>query len=131
MSIQNKLCTYADCKLIMLPLFDALEIVRGKWRLPILLAIMFGNKRFKQISKEVVGISDKILSKELKILEENLLIKRTVYDTFPPTVEYQTTKHSESLEKVMIELKNWGELHRKKIIDTIGEKFDKQESDRT
>uniref|UniRef100_UPI0037DC9FC9 winged helix-turn-helix transcriptional regulator n=1 Tax=Zhouia sp. PK063 TaxID=3373602 RepID=UPI0037DC9FC9 len=77
---------------------------------------MFGNKRFKQISKEVTGISDKILAKELKLLEENLLVKRTVFDIFPPTVEYQITEHGESLEKVMIELKNWGELHRQKII---------------
>ncbi|MFI2744549.1 winged helix-turn-helix transcriptional regulator [Zhouia sp. PK063] len=89
-----------------------MEVVQGKRRL----AIMFGNKRFKQISKEVTGISDKILAKELKLLEENLLVKRTVFDIFPPTVEYQITEHGESLEKVMIELKNWGELHRQKII---------------
>lgn len=101
---------------MMLPVFDALDALRGRWRLPILISLIFGNKRFTQISREVTGISDKILAKELKELEVNQLIKRTVYDTFPPTVEYSITEHGESVEKVMIELKNWGERHRKQII---------------
>ena len=109
-------CTYSDSQGMMLPVFDALDALRGRWRLPILISLIFGNKRFTQISREVTGISDKILAKELKELEVNQLIKRTVYDTFPPTVEYSITEHGESVEKVMIELKNWGERHRKQII---------------
>ena len=57
-----------------------------------------------------------MLSKELKALEMNHLIKRTVYDTFPPTVEYSITEHGKSLEKVLAELGSWGTLHRKKIM---------------
>ena len=75
-----------------------------------------GTKRFKQISKEVDGISDKMLSKELKELEINQLVKRTVYDTFPPTVEYSVTEHAWTLDKVVKELRDWGLVHRKKII---------------
>jgi DNA-binding HxlR family transcriptional regulator len=66
----------------------------------------------------VNGITDKILSKELKSLEINKLIKREVYDTFPPTVEYTITAHGMSLEKVMDELHYWGLAHRKKIMGT-------------
>ncbi len=109
-------CTYSDSQALMLPVFDALEVLRGRWRLPILISLMFGKKRFTQISKEVTGISDKILAKELKEIEINQLIKRTIYDTFPPTVEYSITEHGRSVEKVIIELKNWGEIHRKQII---------------
>lgn len=73
-------------------------------------------KRFKQIAKEVNGITDKTLSKELKSLEANKLVRRDVYDTFPPTVEYTITPHGLSLEKVLDELHFWGLTHRKKII---------------
>lgn len=94
---------------------DAMETLNGSWKLPILLALKSGAKRFRQISREVEGISDKMLSKELKDLEANLLVKRTVYDTFPPTVEYEVTEHSDTLQDVMLSLAIWGKLHRKKI----------------
>jgi len=112
----KNICSLKDCQTAMLPIYDALDVLRGRWRLPILLSLIFGKKRFTQISKEVIGISDKVLAKELKELEINQLIKRTVYDTFPPTVEYSITPHGETIEKVLFELKNWGDLHRKKII---------------
>lgn len=94
---------------------DAMETLSGHWKLSILLALKGGAKRFRQISREVDGISDKMLSKELKDLETNLLVKRTVYDTFPPAVEYEITKHADTLQEVMRALTKWGKLHRKKI----------------
>ena len=114
--MDNKLCSYIDSKAVMLTVFDALDSLRGRWKIPIVISLAFGSKRFTQISKEVTGISDKILAKELKELESHQLIKRTVYHTFPPTVEYCITEHGISMEKVIIELKNWGEEHRKQII---------------
>ncbi|RYE25335.1 MAG: transcriptional regulator [Sphingobacteriaceae bacterium] len=104
------------CPKNMLSIKDALEALEGKWKLLILFALSAAPKRFKQISKEVEGISDKILSKELKRLEANQLVKREVYDTFPPTVEYSITAHGKSMEKVTEELNDWGQAHRKKII---------------
>ncbi|HVA98765.1 MAG TPA: helix-turn-helix domain-containing protein [Bacteroidia bacterium] len=108
--------TQKECTGIIAPVRDALDVLNGKWKLPIIISLTFGVKRFKQISKELDGITDKMLSKELKDLEMNQLIKRTVYDTFPPTVEYTITEHGKSLEKVFTELRNWGVTHRKKII---------------
>lgn len=105
-----------ECTRAIMPVKDALEILSGKWKLPILVSLSFGEKRFKQISREVEGITDKMLSKELKELEINQLITRTVYDAFPPVVEYAITKHGESLYKVIGELQKWGIEHRKKII---------------
>jgi DNA-binding HxlR family transcriptional regulator len=104
-------------KAVIMPVKDALEVLSGKWKLPILISLMSGSKRFMEISKEVGGITDKMLSKELKDLEINKLITRTVRDTFPPTVEYARTAHSHTLGKLITELKDWGELHRKKIIE--------------
>jgi len=105
-----------DCQEIMLPIKDALEILKGKWKLPIIVSLSFGSKRFKEISREISGITDRVLSKELKELEMNYLLTRTVHDTFPPTVEYEITDHGLSLEKVIMELKDWGLKHRKKVI---------------
>lgn len=115
METQEELIAH-QCSKTLLPIFDALEVLNGRWKLLILGSLFFGNKRFKEISKEVKGVTDKMLSKELKALEMNHLIKRTVYDTFPPTVEYSITEHGKSLEKVLTELGNWGALHRKKIM---------------
>jgi len=112
----EKLHSPAECSSFLRPIKDSLEVLNGKWKLQILGSLIFGNKRFGQISKELNGVTDKVLSKELKELETNQLIKRTVYDTFPPTVEYSITEHGKSLEGVMEELKNWGIKHRKKII---------------
>lgn len=104
------------CPKNMLSIKDALEALEGKWKLLILFALSSGPKRFKEISKEVEGVSDKILSKELKSLEANQLVTRTVYDTFPPTVEYSVTTHGRSLDQVLHSLHYWGLSHRKKIM---------------
>ncbi|WP_031529087.1 winged helix-turn-helix transcriptional regulator [Dyadobacter crusticola] len=104
------------CPKTMLTISDALEAVNGRWKLLILFTLSERPKRFKEIAKAVNGITDKTLSKELKSLEANQLIKRDVYDTFPPTVEYTITPHGLSLEKVLDELHFWGLAHRKQVI---------------
>lgn len=108
--------TGQGCPKNMLSIKDALEALEGKWKLLILFSLSAGPLRFGQISKEVTGITDKTLSKELKSLEENQLIKREVQDTFPPVINYSITAHGRSLEKVMEELHYWGLAHRKQII---------------
>jgi DNA-binding HxlR family transcriptional regulator len=108
--------THEACNHKLVPVKDALEILSGKWKLQIIISVSFGAKRFKQISKEIDGITDRMLSKELKDLEINQLIKRTVHETFPPTVEYSITDHGKSLEKVIAELHKWGSEHRKRIM---------------
>ena len=105
-----------ECMGALLPVRDALEVLSGRWKLPILIALSDRPKRFKEISKDINGITDKMLSKELKDLEVNKLVTRTVYDTFPPTVEYARTEHSRTLNDVIMALKDWGTLHRKEII---------------
>lgn len=112
----------AECKLRILPVQDALEVLNGKWKLPIIVALLHGVKRFSEISKEVSGITDRMLSKELRDLELNHLVKRTVYDTFPVTVEYTMTEYGETLKDVIGALYDWGVNHRKKIFN-----FDKEE----
>lgn len=108
--------TVEACTQMIVPVRDALDVLNGRWKLPILVSLTFGRKRFKQIAREVHGITDKMLSKELKDLEMNQLVRRDVYDTFPPTVEYSITEHGQTLERVINELRIWGMEHRRKII---------------
>lgn len=104
------------CPKTMLSIKDALEAVEGRWKLLILFSLSAGPKRFTELAKEVKGITDKTLSKELKSLEANKLIHREVLDAFPPRVEYSITAHGLSLEHVLDQLHFWGLLHRKKVI---------------
>ena len=109
------------CPKTALSIKDALEALEGRWKLLILFSLSAENKRFNEISKAVTGITEKTLSKELKSLESNQLIKRTVYDTVPPTIEYSSTDHGKSLENVLNELHYWGLLHRQKILGSENE----------
>lgn len=107
---------HEDCQKRMLPVRDALEVISGKWKMMILISLMHGNKRFTEIQRSIPKINAKVLAKELKDLEQHQLLKRTVYDNYPVTVEYTATEYSKSLEKVMMALYEWGVNHRKKII---------------
>jgi DNA-binding HxlR family transcriptional regulator len=106
----------SECAEYIIPVRDALDVLYGRWKLPIIISLTFGSRRFKQIIEEIPGLTDKSLSKELKELETNQLITRKVYDSFPPRVDYSITAHGRSLEKVINELRDWGKEHRKKII---------------
>lgn len=101
----------------MMAVQDAMDVLRGKWKITILSSICYYNKRrFSDILNDVSGISNKMLSKELKELEINQLIKRTVLETQPVTVQYQLTEHGKTLQTIINNLTDWGKQHRRKII---------------
>lgn len=114
---ENK--THHNCMGMILPVSDAIQVLNGKWKLPILISLSFGNKRFGEIAKDIPKITDRMLSKELREMEMNHLIKRTVYDTVPVTVEYSKTVYGDSLDSVIHELYKWGSKHRKKIMARV------------
>lgn len=113
----TKDCTvdHASCSQFVLPIRDTLDVINGKWKLPIIGALMFGNKRFKELERQIPKITPRMLSKELRELEMHQMVKRTVYDTIPASVEYELTKHGRSLQNVMKALHEWGTTHRNKI----------------
>ncbi len=106
----------AECSHYILPVRDTLDILSGKWKLPIIGALIYGKKRFKEMERQIPKITARMLSKELKELEMNQLVKRTVYDTMPVTVEYELTPYGASLREVIEVLANWGVKHRNRII---------------
>ena len=68
------------------------------------------------MAREIPKITDRMLSKELRELEMNQMVKRTVYDTVPVVVEYSLTDWGRSLDKVIGELHKWGTEHRRRIM---------------
>lgn len=98
---------------------DSMDVLSGKWKIPIISSICYYNKRrFSDILNDIDGISNRMLSKELKELEFNQLIIRTVLATQPITVEYQLTDHGLTLRTIINNLTEWGIDHRKVIVGT-------------
>lgn len=105
-----------SCKKTIMAVHDAMDVLNGKWKISIVASLSFGKKRYSEILKDVKGISGKMLSRELKDMEINQLITRTVLETQPVTVQYELTEYGQSLNPVINNLANWGFEHRKKII---------------
>ena len=96
---------------------DSMDVLSGKWKILIISSLCYYNKRrFSAILTDVVGISNKMLSKELKELEMNQLVKRTVLNTQPVTVQYELTEHGQTLKAIIDNLAEWGLSHRQRIL---------------
>ncbi len=108
---------HKECMSSMLPVKDTLDVIGGKWKLLILISIAEGNKHFREIERSIPKLSTKVLSKELKELEENKLINRVIINGFPVRTEYTVTPHALTLQNVIAELRNWGILHRKEVFE--------------
>lgn len=112
---KKTLPTQQDCTGSLKNVFDAMFVLSGKWKLPLVLCLIQSSKRFSELQKEVKGISPKVLANELKDLELNFLIKRNVYPTIPVSIIYEATEYSYTLKNVLDELSAWGENHRNKV----------------
>jgi DNA-binding HxlR family transcriptional regulator len=104
------------CQFKLMASRDALEVIQGKWRIPIVISLTYGNKRFGEIQRDIADISPKMLSQELKALEMNKIIKRTLYDTMPVTTEYSLTPLGQSMNNLLEEILNWGIHFRKEVV---------------
>lgn len=91
---------------------DTLNVISGKWKMPIIGSLLFNKRRFTEIQRNIPKITPRMLSKELKDLEMNGIVKRTVYDSLPVTVEYELTPSAKSLGHVLDTIVEWGINHR-------------------
>ncbi|RWW91750.1 winged helix-turn-helix transcriptional regulator [Flavobacterium cerinum] len=107
--------TTEECAGSLRNILDALYVLNGKWKIALILSLVQSPKRFNEIRKEITKISPKVLAKELKDLELNDFVKRTVYLTTPVTIIYEATDYSLTLKSVIRELSVWGEQHREKV----------------
>lgn len=100
---------------MMIPIRDALDVINGKWRIQIVVAIKSGCSHFNQIQKFVEGISPKMLSKELKELEQHNLIIKTVDNEYPAKITYQLDEYAKTLTPILFALREWGKQHRTRL----------------
>jgi DNA-binding HxlR family transcriptional regulator len=100
----------------VLALNDTLNVINGKWKLPIIGSLLFEKRRFTEIQRNIPKITPRMLSKELKDLEMNGMVKRTVYDTIPISVEYELTDSAKSLGDVLDKMLEWGLQYRENVL---------------
>jgi DNA-binding HxlR family transcriptional regulator len=110
--------TTEACNRSLSAIQDTLYVLGGKWKLPIIIALFNGPQRFRELQRSLETITPKVLSKELKELELNEFITRTVYSTTPVTVEYQLTEYSRTLGDLLTAMRDWGEQHRARLKQT-------------
>jgi Predicted transcriptional regulators len=109
---------YKECVDMLLPLEDTLEVIGGKWKIKIILSIWNGNHRFREILNSIPKISSKVLANNLRDLEQNKLITRSVLEDAPATIHYELEGYSDTLVPILMGLIDWGKNHRKKLFST-------------
>lgn len=120
--IENGTERQTTCTEELFAMRDSLDVLGGKWKLMILRYLTNRTDQqihFKKLERGIEGISAKMLSKELRELEMNLLITRTIQDTKPIMVTYAVTEYGKSVFPVTEILVNWGLIHREKIKESM------------
>ncbi|WP_286228635.1 winged helix-turn-helix transcriptional regulator [Neobacillus mesonae] len=97
-----------------------LEVIGGKWKCVILCHLTHGKKRTSELKRLMPNITQKMLTQQLRELEEDGVINRIVHNQIPPKVEYELSEYGQSLEGILNSLCVWGEKHITKV---YGDKF--------
>lgn len=94
------------------PVNITLKVIGGKWKPEILWHLYSETLRFSELKRKVTGITQKMLTQELRELEQNKIILRTVHPIVPPKVEYSLTDYGKTLSPVLKSMASWGEKHK-------------------
>lgn len=94
------------------PVETTLTLIGDKWKVLILRDLLTGTKRFGELKKSIGNVSQKVLTAQLRAMEESGLLTRTVYAEVPPRVEYTLTELGESLKPILDSMWNWGESYK-------------------
>ena len=94
------------------PMETTLTLIGNKWNVLILRDLLIGTKRFGELKKSIGTVSQKVLTAQLRAMEENGLVDRTVYAEVPPRVEYSLTELGQSLEPVLDAMQDWGKCYK-------------------
>lgn len=95
------------------PIETTLSLIGNKWKFLIIRDLLTGTKRYNELTRSITGISAKVLTQNLRDLEDDGLINRKVYPEVPPRVEYSLTELGKSLDPILESLKLWGEHYKK------------------
>ena len=89
-----------------------LSLIGDKWKVLILRDLLTGTKRFGELKKSIGTVSQKVLTAQLRDMEENGLVHRQVYAEVPPRVEYSLTPLGQSLKPILDAMYSWGEWYK-------------------
>ena len=103
----------AKIELPACPVETTLTLIGDKWKVLILRDLMPGTKRFGELKKSVGNVSQKVLTAQLRAMEESGLLHREVYAEVPPRVEYSLTELGKSLKPILDSMWDWGEGYKK------------------
>ncbi len=103
----------------VLALTDTLNVMSGKWKLPIIASLLHDKVRFKDLLENVEKITPRMLSKELKELEINGIVMRKVYPQSPVLIEYKLTPSGKSIADVIDSMIDWGMMHRVEALKSM------------
>jgi DNA-binding HxlR family transcriptional regulator len=88
-----------------------LAMIGGRWKIPLIFHLLPGAKRFSELARMLPGVTQKMLTQQLREMERNGLVERKVFAQVPPKVEYSLTTMGRSLKSVVDVMCRWGELH--------------------
>jgi DNA-binding HxlR family transcriptional regulator len=93
------------------PVEVTLEVIGGKWKAVILWHLSFKTLRFSQLQRRLSGVTQKMLTQQLRELERDQLVHRQVFAEVPPRVEYSLTSVGRTLEPLLQQMRDWGNQH--------------------
>ena len=99
------------------PVQRVIEMIGGKWKLVILFHLLDGTKRFNELRRLMPEVTQRMLTRQLRELEEHEIVKRKVYPQIPPKVEYSVTELGKSLKSILDVIHDWGAENIKVIED--------------
>jgi DNA-binding HxlR family transcriptional regulator len=103
------------------PLEATLQVIGGKWKAVILYYLMHeGTHRFAELRRKIAGISERMLTQQLRELEADDVVRRQVYAEVPPKVEYSLTDYGQTLAPVTRAMCDWGQRHTKRLAAKSG-----------
>ena len=101
------------------PIEITLQLIGNKWKVLIIRDLLTGTKRFSELMRSVTGITQKVLTSNLRSMEESGLLIRTVYPQVPPKVEYSLTELGTSLQHVLNSMAVWGNDYKKHSFEIL------------
>lgn len=110
MRIRQYDCNY-EC-----PIEATLDVIGGRWKGVILFHLMQGTKRFNELHRLIQGCTQRMLTLQLRELEQAGVVYRNVYAEVPPKVEYSLTEFGRSLEPILLLMRDWGYQYTSKLI---------------
>jgi len=103
------------------PVEFTLDVIGGKWKGVLLYHLIDGKKRFNEFRRICPGMTQRMLTLQLRELEQDGIVHREVYQQVPPKVEYSLTEFGQTLTPIILEMKKWGETYKSRIVPPTNE----------